>query len=256
MLIVPASNITALLLLRNTWLLAVGLGVARRIQLRQYAGALFSLVVWLGVFYLFANLFGASAQYGTISRSLAEAILSFSASRSLLQLLRLRMDHFRLVGQTGRVAAILVTATMLAPLAALGSGVSSLFRNTIASTAARALTAAEPATASPPVTLSTCANLVGRCGCAAKTAFHRGETVNLLAVSSAMPRLDVQVELTGQPSTRVNLSSWRSSGARRCAAGQYKIPADAQDGFSHVHLLVNPGAPNQARSETGFSVLP
>ena len=181
LLLVPSSNLSALLLLRNTWLLAAGLGIARRIQLRRYAQALSILVPWLAFYYVIANLLGASSVSGALSRSLAEAGMAFLASRSLLQLMRLRMDHYRLIGRTGRISAVLVTAAGIAPLAALTEGVTSLATSAAASTAVRALTSRQT-TLSPQVTLSTCANLVGRCGCAPRTAFHRGETVSLLAL--------------------------------------------------------------------------
>ena len=185
-----------------------------------------------------------------------EAILAFFAARSLLQLMRLRMDHYRLVGQNGRIAAVLVAAVAVAPLAALSPRVASLLHGPAAASAvAHLVTAAQPA-ASSQVTLSTCANVVGRCGCAPRTAFHRGETVGLLAVSPATPALKVQVEASGQPATRVNLSNWRSSGLKHCAAGQYRVPAGAPEGFAHLHVVVAPGAPDQAGLETGFAVLP
>ena len=255
LLLVPSSNLAALILLRNTWLLAAGLGIARRIQLRRYAQALSVLVLWLAFYYAIANLLGASSVSGALSRSLAEAGMAFFASRSLLQLMRLRMDHYRLIGRTGRIFAVLVTAAGIAPLAALTEGVSSLAASTAASTAVRALTSRQT-TLSPQVTLSTCANLVGRCGCTPRTAFHRGETVSLLALSPATPTLNIQAELSGQASTRVNVSNWRTNGSRHCAVGQYKIPANAADGFAHLHLLVAPGTSEQTRSETGFSVQP
>ncbi len=255
LLLVPSSNLAALVLLRNTWLLAAGLGIARRIQLRRYTQALSVLVLWLAFYYATANLLGAGSVSGALFRSLAEAGMAFFASRSLLQLMRLRMDHYRLIGRTGRISAVLVTAAGIAPLAALTEGVTSLAARTAASTAVRALTSRQT-TLPPQVTLSTCANLVGRCGCAPRTAFHRGETVSLLALSPATPALNIQAEPLGQPSTRVNLSNWRVNGSRHCAVGQYRIPANTPDGFAHLHVSVDPGTPHQTSSETGFSVLP
>ncbi len=255
LLLVPSSNLPALILLRYTWLLAVGLGVARRIQLRRYSQALSVLVLWLGFFYVIGNLLGTGSLAGALSRSLAEAVLAFSASRSLLQITRLRIDHYRLIGATGRITALLVIAAGIAPVAALTAEVSSLATSAVASTAVRALTS-RPTTTSSQVTLSTCANIVGRCGCAPRTAFHRGETVSLLALSATTPSLDIEAEPPGQPSTRVNVSNWRGNGSKHCAVGQYRVPANASGGFAHLHLSVDPGAPDQTSSETGFSVLP
>ena len=256
LLLVPSSNFAALILLRNTWLLATVLGIARRLQLRRYTQAASVLVLWLIFFYAIANLLGGSSLSGALSRSLTEAVLAFLASRSLLQLMRLRMDHYRLIGRTGRIATVLVAATAVAPVAAFSPKVVSLLRSTaVAGVVSHALSAAQPSTSSQ-VALSSCANIVGRCGCMPKTAFHRGETVSLLALSAATPALNIEVEPPGQMSRRISVSNWRTNGPRHCAVAQYKLPPSTSDGFAHLHLLVDPGTPDQTRSETGFSVLP
>ncbi len=256
LLLVSSFNLPALILLRNTWLLATVLSVARRMQLRRYAQAVSVLVLWLGFFYVIANLLGANSLSGALSRSLAEAVLAFSASRSLLQLMRLRLDHYRLIGRTGRIAAVLGTAVAIAPVAALTPKVVSLVRTSAAAGAvSHALTATQPI-ASPQIALSTCANIVGRCGCTPKTAFHGGETVSLLALSAGTPALNLEVEPPGQTSRRVSFSNWRTNGVQHCAVAQYKVPPGTPDGFAHLHLTVDPGAPDPTRSEIEFSILP
>ncbi len=258
LILVPSSNLAALLLLRHTWLVATVLSLARRMQLRRSAQTVFALGLWLIFFYAIANLLGVSSLSGALSRSLAEAVLAFSASRSLLQLTRLRMDHYRLIGRTGRIAVVLVTAVAVAPLTAITPKVVSLLRGTAAAgttAISHALSAAQPGT-SPLVTLSTCANIVGRCGCTPKTAFHRGETVSLLALSATTPTLNLEVEPPGQRSKRILVSNWRPNGFNRCAVAQYRIPPSTLDGFVHLHLFINPDTPDQTASETGFSVQP
>ena len=241
------------LLVRNTWVMLAIAGLTRRIQRQEYkAGGLF-VAGCAALYLLLAAVVKPLSTPGRMLEMLEEAVLAFLVARFLLQVLRVRMDNYRLMGQTGKVAVMLGTSLLLVPTAALAVMIGG-WAGPVSSLVSKAGLGKAPLVAPFPANVSTCSNVLVKCGCIPQSTFHPGETVKLVVVSSREPRLTIQLQPPGEALHTPRLSPWIVNGAQYCSVGHYKIPAKASTGFTAIHLLADQGAKAPAHAETGFSV--
>ena len=100
--------------------------------------------------------------------------------------------------------------------------------------------------------LLTCGIVKPRYSCQASSTFHRGEIVRFVANGSEVQALEMYVSIPGRFPVRLRPRSHISS-SQHCIVAQYKIPTNAQIGWSHVSVVWNQRT-SVKRSQLSFEV--